>query len=59
MEGTELNVFDNQNQLLLCNDLRVNTTENNSTEGEKKTFWNLNSLFSPTVVVILDRFIPL
>lgn len=27
MEGTELNVFDNQNQLLLCNDLRVNTTE--------------------------------
>lgn len=35
MEGMKLNVFDNQNQLLLCNDLRVNTTENNSTEGGK------------------------
>lgn len=41
MEGTELNVFDNQNQLLLCNDLRVNTTENNSTEGEKKNILEL------------------
>lgn len=58
MEGMQLNVFDNQNQLLLCNDSRVNTTENYSTEGEK-TFRNLDSLFSPTVVVILDRFIPL
>lgn len=35
MEGMKLNVLDIQNQLLLCNDLRVNTTENNSTERGK------------------------
>lgn len=35
MEGMKLNVLDIQNQLLLCNDLRVNTPENNSTEGGK------------------------
>lgn len=41
---------------LILNNLIPNTIENYSSEGEGK---KLNSLFSPTVVVIFDRFIPL